>query len=1029
MLKTTGTPSRGPLDSPKPPKRELTAEDAAAFAHEHGSRSVTTSSMLPADVESAPFEAKASDLPVEPDTAHVQQCKDNAESQGDAGRVWNRFFWCQRHRTDGIIYNVNSPGQELGHVWLTYTAIGYANKTDRNVRIFLRGEKVERQGTFELGGRWRMQVRCRGNVSGCSVDGPNQDDALNDWDDQRWISWTVKSDENALADAPDKMGRMHWYFEGQSMDGFGNVTVPGEGLDHKLRCDSATYFAQRPKACIFDDVLPFFQYSLSGDGVDEVAAHIKNAQQNPSQTYPHYGLPKTIPGRYTGSKNEPRLHRIRTTAAGPGESTDVNATYRSNVARKDNACQATGIYANAGLPTPPDTSTQQCDEYPMAATAEGAGKGDHNFSVRAVKKGENSRAGGLISGSYGYVWRDRILFDDRDMGYYINITNCGSCGGGGPSGPSAPPFHIDPAIKGRLGGTFIQPDLIDRWSDAELASEFTMMKNLGMTQVVLQWSANSHDKRERGDKTAVFPTGQAGYRKITSTDVVGRALQAADNAGINVWLGLQVNDDWWRVYAGDQSWLNAEAATSKQFANELTSRYGGHASFSGWYLPFEMDNVHFDSTAAQDRMIGFYRDVTDELRRISPTKPTLTAPFFNALNTALPGWQDAGAFGYMWQRILEQVGISVIALQDGVGAGHAYPSMLDEWYAAMSNAITMSRSNAVLISDTETFKIGASGLQPMPTKEFVESMQAVSGHVYAYWSFSFSHYQSPRSPFGSNAYLQAYSRWRQQDALRANGTDGDTPSTPQNLTATVLSPQDIQLSWNPSADGNSGVAGYHIYRNGELVADKIATSGGFLDRQLDGSTRYEYQVRAFDGSGNESGLSNTAAGTTAPMPSSPVNHARCGATTGGSGCAYTTEVTADPTYPDAGRSLTDGIHGVALYGSQWQGRNAAGVYSFTADLGTTRPITEINTSWLQVRQDYAFLPPNVKYLISNDGTNFSEVSSIDIPAVSAGLQTKTYRAINLKDGTQPKSGRFVKIVVDGGTAWTLLDEIEVRGPA
>jgi hypothetical protein len=50
------------------------------------------------------------------------------------------------------------------------------------------------------------------------------------------------------------------------------------------------------------------------------------------------------------------------------------------------------------------------------------------------------------------------------------------------------------------------------------------------------------------------------------------------------------------------------------------------------------------------------------------------------------------------------------------------------------------------------------------------------------------------------------------------------------------------------------------------------------------------------------------------------------------------------------------------------------------------------------------------------------VSSIDIPAVSAGLQTKRYRAINLN-----KSGRYVKVEVDGGTAWTLIDEVEVRG--
>jgi hypothetical protein len=423
-------------------------------------------------------------------------------------------------------------------------------------------------------------------------------------------------------------------------------------------------------------------------------------------------------------------------------------------------------------------------------------------------------------------------------------------------------------------------------------------------------------------------------------------------------------------------------------------------------------------------MISFYRKVTEGLKTMpGGPRPTLIAPFFNAVNNRLPGWQDEGEYADTWQRILEQVQIDVLALQDGVGAGHGTPATIEPWFAAMRNAIMLARARTVLIADTETFKIGASGLQPMPVNEIVSSMKAVKGHVAAYWSFSYNHYQSPRSPFGTDVYQRAYQNWLQQDAVRTSGLDGDRPSRPVNLTAVVNDPLTITLSWGASTDGQSGVAGYHIYRNGELVADKLSSASGFVDRQLDGSSVNVYQVKAFDGSGQVSDASNSATGTTPALPSSPVNYSRCGAADGQPGCTYTTDVPADPLYEDIGRSLTDGKFGQPLYSDAWQGRNAVGSYSFVVNLGSRKNITEINTNWFQVREDYAFLPPNVKYHVSDDGVNFRQVSSIDIPAVSARMQTKRYRAINLAN----VSGQYVKIEIDSGTAWTLIDEVEIRG--
>jgi len=549
----------------------------------------------------------------------------------------------------------------------------------------------------------------------------------------------------------------------------------------------------------------------------------------------------------------------------------------------------------------------------------------------------------------------------------------------------------------RFSGSFIQPPLVDGWSDAELASEYTHLKNACITTQILQWTANSKQH------TTTYTTGMAGYTKSSSTEIPERVLSQAAAAGVDVYVGLQVNDDWWTKSAKDNAWLTSEAATANALADELWSRYGNYGSFKGWYLPFEMDNANFKTSTEWSRMASFYSTVANHLHSLTPGKPVVIAPFFNAnlRNAQTPAeWQS------MWTSILTTAPLDVIAVQDGVGAGHAASSQLAQWFSATRAAINASRPSTLLYDDAETFTFGLSGLQPMPVKDFVTDMQAVSPYVDAYWSFAYDHYESPLAPF-SSAYDATY---------RAYLTDGAVettpPGTPTGLTATATNSQTITLDWTPPTD-NIGVAGYSIFRNGSLVAVKHGSSPGFTDSQLDGSTTYTYTVQAFDGAGNTSATSGSAS---APTPTAPTYTTNWAAAK-----PYSATVAADPAYPDTGGvELTDGSRGAVAYGPAWQGRNAVGTYSFTIDLGTTRTIESIRSSWLQVRSDYVFLPDNVTYAVSSTGTNFTDVASINRPAVDAANQIKTYQAISLS-----ATGRFVKVTINGGTAWSMLDEVEV----
>ena len=96
-----------------------------------------------------------------------------------------------------------------------------------------------------------------------------------------------------------------------------------------------------------------------------------------------------------------------------------------------------------------------------------------------------------------------------------------------------------------------------------------------------------------------------------------------------------------------------------------------------------------------------------------------------------------------------------------------------------------------------------------------------------------------------------------------NGAPAAPPTVPSGLTATAVSAKEIDLRWNPST-ATLGVAGYHVFRGGALVA--TVTSGtNYKDRSLRSRTRYSYTVSAFDTANQESAQSSpVAARTRAP---------------------------------------------------------------------------------------------------------------------------------------------------------------------
>ncbi len=116
---------------------------------------------------------------------------------------------------------------------------------------------------------------------------------------------------------------------------------------------------------------------------------------------------------------------------------------------------------------------------------------------------------------------------------------------------------------------------------------------------------------------------------------------------------------------------------------------------------------------------------------------------------------------YFWENILSQTSLDIVALQDGVGAGHATASTLGTWFAAMRNAVNSAAPGASLVADDETYQVGLSvGLEPMPVSTLVSDIDATLSYVDNNWSFSYDHYYSPNSTFiNASDYGNAYAEW------------------------------------------------------------------------------------------------------------------------------------------------------------------------------------------------------------------------------------------------------------------------------
>jgi hypothetical protein len=213
-------------------------------------------------------------------------------------------------------------------------------------------------------------------------------------------------------------------------------------------------------------------------------------------------------------------------------------------------------------------------------------------------------------------------------------------------------------------------------------------------------------------------------------------------------------------------------------------------------------------------------------------------------------------------------------------------------------------------------------------------------------------------------------------------TNGDTspPSAPNAVQGSAGGPNQISLSWSPSAD-DVGVAGYAVYRDGALIA---VTGGTTLQDRALSDRSYIYTVSAYDAAGNYSPSSDPVTITTpspAPIAAIADTYVKASSPASKYGSATVLRVDADPQTNAYLKFEVTGVSGPVA-------RARLRVY-VSAGSSTGFAVRSVaDSAWSEATMTWTSAPAIASTVVASSGrTTTGTWVTLDVTAVVAGNGT------------------------------------------
>jgi hypothetical protein len=169
-------------------------------------------------------------------------------------------------------------------------------------------------------------------------------------------------------------------------------------------------------------------------------------------------------------------------------------------------------------------------------------------------------------------------------------------------------------------------------------------------------------------------------------DTIPNLLAAAELKGMKVVLGLYFNQSWDQDRDWSQGQVYSDVVSyNTQVIDELWTKYGASPAFGGWYIPQEIDDLHWQSDSRRALLANMVQTLAARAKSKSATHPVMIAPFFR-MN------QPADVYEQWWINFLAAApSVDWIIPQDGVGTGDTdLDTDVPHYFRALQRAVAAS---------------------------------------------------------------------------------------------------------------------------------------------------------------------------------------------------------------------------------------------------------------------------------------------------------------------------------------------------
>lgn len=307
-----------------------------------------------------------------------------------------------------------------------------------------------------------------------------------------------------------------------------------------------------------------------------------------------------------------------------------------------------------------------------------------------------------------------------------------------------------------LHGTFLQfTPAHATWTETDWRRLFGRFRALGLSTVIVQWTVEG--------STAYYPTSA---HQVIRNPPLPTIVKLADEAGMSLLVGLAYDPafhepGFWTGTGADPAalsrYLGTWRARSIAVAEELAPELVKHRAFKGWYLPEEIDDLHWRDERARGALVQHLRLLADRLHAIAPGRTVAVSTFATART-------DPHAFAEFWRGLLEQAAIDVVLFQDGVGVKHLEVGALPRYLDAIRRAVVARGRQLWVVAEIFT-QVDAKRhpdefrAEPAPFDRVVQQLEAARRVASTVVAFSVPEYMTPEAGDTARALYESYRDW------------------------------------------------------------------------------------------------------------------------------------------------------------------------------------------------------------------------------------------------------------------------------